>query len=422
MGYQRRTVDDELDQLLPGLAAIALEGAKGVGKTATAEQRAATVLRLDDAADRTAVAADPRTVLAHPRPVLVDEWQLVPEVWDVVRRQVDRDATPGQLLLTGSATASPGARLHSGAGRIVRLRLRPMTLEERGVATPSVHLSGLLTGARAPVHGSTNLTLADYVETIVSSGLPGVYRLPPRVRTAQLDSYVTNVVDREIPELGVGVRHPEVLRAWMTAYAAVTATTTSYNRILDAATAGEDTKPAKATVQTYRSVLERLWLLDPVPGWVPTLTPLSRLVQAQKHHLVDPGLAAQLLGATPESLLRGGPVASAHEGRLLGALFESLATLCVRTAAQAAGARVHHLRTRGGEQEVDLIVERPDHRVLAIEVKLGVAVDDDATRHLRWLRREIGDRLLDAVVLTTGSVAHRRPDGVAVVPLGLLGA
>src|SRR5665648_317727 len=302
MDYRRRTIDAELDELLPGLAAIALEGAKGVGKTATAEQRAATALRLDDPADRTAVVADPRTVLDHPRPTLIDEWQLVPEVWDVVRRQVDRDSTPGQMLLTGSATAGPGVRLHSGAGRIVRLRMRPMTLEERGIATPSVRLCNLLSGSRGAVRGSTTVELTEYVEAIVSSGLPGVYRLPPRFRTAQLDSYVANVVDHEIPELGVGVRHPEVLRAWFKAYAAATSTTASYNRILDAATPGEDAKPAKATVQTYRSLLERLWLLDPVPGWVPALAPFSRLVQAPKQHVVDPGLAAHLLGATPESL------------------------------------------------------------------------------------------------------------------------
>ncbi|MEU5467609.1 AAA family ATPase [Kocuria salsicia] len=131
-------MDLELDDLFTEVAALALDGPKAIGKTTTAEQRAAGLVKLDSKAVREPVAADPQIILRRPRPLLVDEWQKVPEVWDVVRRAVDEDAAGGQFLLTGSASPQDGAVQHSGAGRIGRLRMRPMTLAERGLVTPTV--------------------------------------------------------------------------------------------------------------------------------------------------------------------------------------------------------------------------------------------------------------------------------------------
>jgi predicted AAA+ superfamily ATPase len=150
---------------------------------------------------------------------------------------------------------------------------------------------------------------------------------------------------------------------------------------------------------------------------------LRRLGSAPRHHLADPALAARLLGVEAGALLdpgTRGPL-TPRDGTLLGQLFESLVTLDVRVYAQAAEARVGHLRTHGGEHEIDLIVERGDHRVLAMEVKLAHTVRDDDVRHLRWLRDQLGVDLLDAIVVTTGGDAYRRPDGIGVVPAALLG-
>lgn len=421
MEYLRRTVDDELDELLAELAAIAVDGAKGVGKTATAGRRTRGSFELDSAARRAIVEAEPRTVLDAARPTLIDEWQLVPEVWDVVRRLVDRDASPGQFLLTGSASPRPGATAHSGAGRIVRLRMRPMTLAERQVCATSVSLRDLLSGERPRLTGETEIGLADYVEEILGSGFPGIRALGARARRAQLDGYLRGVVDRDVPDNGLAVRKPDVLLGWLRAYAAATATTASYSRILDSATPGESDKPAKTTGMAYRDVLTQLWLLDPVPGWSPTHNRLSRLQQAPKHHLADPALAARLLGASADSLLAGqGESLSPRDGTLLGALFESLATLCLRVPAQAAEATVGHLRTRNGDREVDLVVVRDDGKATAFEVKLGGTVTDRDVRHLTWLAGALGADLLDAVVLNTGTTAYRRADGIGVLPLALL--
>jgi len=440
--YRRRIVDDELDELFCGLPAIALDGPKAVGKTATALRRAATTYRLDDEAERSIIQADPSQLLEGRRPVLIDEWQRLPESFDRVRRAVDDGAGPGSFLLTGSASPT-NPPTHSGAGRIVQVRLRPMTLAERNIGHPTVSLKELLHGGgdqgvqtgdepdsggratsdgRAPIAGRTDIGLKHYVREILASGFPGLHDLPDRLARAQLDGYIDRIVDRDFEDLGHRVRRPGTLRRWMQAYAAATSTTASYEKIRDAATSDQGEKPARASTQPYRDVLERLWILDPVPAWLPTRNRLARLSLPPKHHLTDPALAARLLDVDETTLLRAQPAgpAMAREGTLLGALFESLVTLSVRVYAQAAEARTAHLRTWSGGREIDLIVER-GRAVLAIEVKLGQTPDERDVRHLRWLQHELGGNLTDAIVITTGQVAYRRPDGIAVIPAALLG-
>lgn len=422
MKYVRRIIDHELDELFGQVPAIAIDGPKAVGKTTTAEQRVLGLLMLDSKANREAVHADPGLLLRRPRPLLIDEWQKVPEVWDVVRRAVDDDPTGGQFLLAGSASPRPEATAHSGAGRIGRLRMRPMTLSERGIGSPTVSLGELLAGGGLPVGGSTDVRLADYADEIVASGFPGMRNLGVRALKFQLDSYLRNAVDRDVPEQGLAVRKPDAMLGWLRAYAAATSTTASYSAVLDAATAGVSDKPARSTTVAYRDVLTQLWLLDPVPAWGPSGNPLARLAQSPKHHLADPALAARLLGLSVDALLSGeGRPIGPQAGGMLGHLFESLVTLCVRVAAQAAEASVGHLRTRNGDHEVDLVLVRDDGKMLAIEVKLAATVEDRDVAHLRWLANGLRGNLIDAIIINTGPNAYRRPDGIAVVPLALLG-
>ena len=257
----------------------------------------------------------------------------------------------------------------------------------------------------------------DGAAAICSTGLPGIYDLSPRARRAAIAGYVTRIIDRDVPEQGGSVRRPDTLRSWLTAYAAASSTTTTYTKILDAATPADTDKISKKTSDKYRDLLTKIWVLDSVPAWSPQAPSLARLNLSPKHQLFDPGIAANLLGITDRTLVS----AVKGTGEIFGQLFESLATLCVRTAGQAAEARTFHLRTKAGEHEVDLILERYDGAVLAFEVKLSPTVDDKDVSHLHWLGEQIGDSLVDKIVLTTGSTAYRRADGVAVVPLALLG-
>jgi uncharacterized protein len=420
--YIPRIVDGELDELLDALPAVALEGPKGVGKTATAERRAATIFQLDTPTHRQLAEADPAQLLEADPPVLLDEWQHVPAVWDGVRRAVDRDSTPNRYLLAGSM-APTSAPTHSGAGRIVTLRMRPFALSERGLASPAVSLRELLSGSRPEISGATDVRLAEYTGEIIRSGFPGIRHLRGRALRAQLDGYLTRVVDRDFTEQGHPVRKPQALRRWMAAYAAASSTTTTLEKIRKAATSGEGEVLSKNTVIAYREVLSRLWIIEPVPGWLPSRSHLARLTQSPKHQLADPALAARLLGISDEALLGGREPGTPvpRDGTFLGQLFESLVTLSIRSYAQSAEAQLRHLRTYDGRQEVDLIVERPDQRIVAVEVKLSSTVTDDDVANLTWLREKLGTDLLDSLVVTTGSHAYRRKDGIAVVPAVLLG-
>lgn len=422
MNYQRRVVDEEIDALvLGGVAAIAIEGAKAVGKSATAAQRAATSFLLEQPTTRELVLADPASIVIG-TPVLIDEWQHLPATWDTVRRAVDAGAGPGQFFLTGSASASnPGT--HSGAGRIVKVRMRPMSLFERGSAIPSVSLVDLLSGNRPDVSGTTSVDLAVYVNEIVRSGFPALRNLGDRVLRAQLRGYIDRVLDRDFQEMGRQVRNPAALRRWLTSYAAATSTSASYDAIRNAASPGEVEKFAKSTTQPYRDTLERLYLLDPLPAWLPTRNYFRELASSPKHHLADPALAVSLLGLSHEALITGaeGSVQIARDGSILGALFESLVVQSLRIYAQLAEATVGHFRTHRGDHEADAIIERADGKVVAVEVKLSATVSDSDVRHLLWLKEKLGEDLLDAVIVTTGPHAYRRIDGIAVIPAALIG-
>jgi len=419
--YRRRIVDDELDALLPHLPAISLEGPKGVGKTATALQRAGTVRRLDDPSQLQVITADPSRLTEGTPPVVIDEWQRFPESWDLVRRAVDANAAPGAFLLTRSATPSERPT-HSGAGRIVSVRLRPLTLVERGVGEPTVSLADLCTGSQPTISGATAVGLEQYVDELATGGFPGMRFASPRAQRAALDGYLARIVDVDLRELGVSIRNPSTLWRWLRAFAAATATSTSYDKIRNAATGGEDDKPAKTTVLNYRDALERLWILDELPSWSPSNNHLQRLAGAPKHHLADPALAIRMLGLEAGALLEGAnPQVAFRDGPFLGALFESLVTQSVRVFAQRAESSVGHLRTLGGDREVDLIVTRPDGRIVALEVKLAATVTDADVRHLAWLKRQLGSTVLDVAVITTGTEAYRRSDGIAVIPFALLG-
>ena len=422
MAYRRRAVDDELDELLGGIPAILLDGAKGVGKTSTGKRRAKTVIRLDVPSQLQIAQADPDGILDHESPILIDEWQRYAPIWDAVKRNVDDEDKDGVFILTGSAYV-PDATVHSGALRIHELRMRPMTLSERGVVNPSVSLSSLIDGEKEIKGNASHFGLSEYVKEIAASGFPGIRKMSAKLQSAELGSYLTNIVNRDFVEAGHKVRKPAVLLAWLRAYAAATATNMSYEKIRGMSISGDETPPTKVTALTHIEVLKMLRILDEVPAWLPGFNFLAELSQAPKRHLVDPALAVRALGLNAKMLLKGeeGEVRFEGKGDLLGRLFESLVTLSLRTFAQSLGATISHLRTVEGAREVDLILETEAGKIIGIEVKLSPTVKDDDVKHLLWLRENAKTEVIDLIVITTGDTAFRRADGVAVIPLALLG-
>jgi len=407
--YRPRVIDSELYDLLAVLPAISIEGPRAAGKTRTAQQFANTIYNLDDPDTLQMAQRDPSKLATGTEPILIDEWQRLPAAWDVVRRSVDEEFRPGRFLLTGSAHPSM-LPTHSGAGRIVTRRMWTTSLAERwGSAT--VSLGALLTGQRPEIQGTTTHTWLDYANEIVKGGFPGWQAVTGRAADLLVDGYLHRIAEHEFPQSGRSVRRPATLRRWMKAYAAAVSTTASYEAIRDAATAEEHDKPSKATTTAYREVLEQMWIVEPVPAWMPGNNRLSRLKRSPKHQLTDTSLAARLLNVKADALT---------EASLAGQLFESLITRDLRVYAQPADACVCHMRTWNDDREVDLIIEHVDG-IIAVEVKAAALVRPRNTRHLRWLKDRLGPAMLDAMVIYAGAEAYRDDDDIAIVPAGLLG-
>ncbi len=425
MSYVRRIVDERLDELCAGLPAVVLRGARGVGKSETAARRANTIYRLDIPQQFAVVEGHPDVLTTGETPILIDEWQKYPASWDLVRRAVDEDTSPNRFLLAGSAAPTEDP-LHTGAGRYVFLLMRPMSLAERGLAAPAVSLGDLLAGDASDVLGETEVVLPDYAEEIAGSGFPGIRDRPANLRQELLSGYLEATFSYALSGDGTEVpRHdPDALRRWTQAYAAATATTATYETIRDSATPGEAEKPSESQSLAIRRALADAYIVEPLPAWRPSLNNLRKLGKAPKHHLVDPALAAEALGTDAVALASvDGPRQYISKQRpLVAALFESLVAQSVRVYAEFHRANVHHLRTRDETHEVDLIVVRRDGGVVALEVKLSALPKPRDFRHLSWLKRTIGDRLLDAGIITTGKHAYRHKDtGFAVIPAALLG-
>jgi hypothetical protein len=402
-------------RLLSAVGAVVVEGPKACGKTATARQLAASEVLFDiDPNVRQALAADPALVLDGSTPRLLDEWQVEPSVWNHVRRAVDDRARPGQFILTGSAVPADDVTRHTGAGRIARLAMRPMSLFEAGRSDGRISLVDLLDG-RIASSADPGLTVTDVAEEVAIGGWPGLRDRPLPDALRAVRGYLTEIARVDVGRIDATRRDPDRVARLLRSLARNVATHAAATTL--AADAGGADGPLKDdTVREYLYALERLMVVEDQPAWAPRLRSKHRLRTAPKRHFVDPSLAVAALRATPDRLL--------HEINVLGFLFESLVVRDLRVYAQAADAQVLQYRDSGG-LEVDAIVEAGDGRWMAFEVKLGQRqVDEAAAGLLRFAERvdtaRCGRPALLGVIVATG-YAYRREDGVAVLPIGALG-
>lgn len=415
MEYQERIVDRELAARLTSAGAVVVEGPRACGKTATARQLTASEVLLDvDAGARQAIAVDPALVLDGSTPRLIDEWQLEPVIWNHIRRAVDDRARPGQFILTGSAIPVDDITRHTGAGRISRLRMRPMTLFETGHTNAAISLARLFD--RDPARsGDPGLSVADLAVRIATGGWPGFRGYTGEQSLRAVRDYLDEIRLADVSRVDGSRRDPDkvgrLLRSLARNVATYAAATT-----LAADAGGTDGALDDDTVREYLSALERLMIVEDQPAWAPHLRSKSRLRSAPKRHFVDPSLAVAALGVTPERLLR--------DLNLLGFLFESLVVRDLRVYAQAMGASVLQYRDNTG-LEVDAIVEAADGRWAALEIKLGLGqVDDAAARLLTFAKRvdtaRCGTPSVLGVIVGTG-YGYVRDDEISVIPIGSLG-
>ena len=424
-----RLIEPYLLNLMKEFPAIAIDGLKGVGKTVSTKRIASSAFELDKPRDFDIIANIPETLLEEPTPVLIDEWQRIPSVWDFVRRAVDDGARAGTFLLTGSIS-STDTNIHSGAARIIRRKMYPLSLAERGIEKPTVSIAEMFASTApfsASISGRANMSSRDYIYEIAASGLPEFRNYTIESRKIAFESYIENILSHDFRQQGIRIRQPETLMRWLRAYSAAISTDAGYSEILDASTAGEGNKPAVKTTIAYREALENLWLLDELKPWIDGESFFSSLKLSPKHYLADPAFAAYLLGLDENTLVGGAgwsPRAERFDekyGSIIGRLFEALVHLSLNTYASVNNAKLFFAKTHKGEREIDFIIQK-DTKVIACEVKFSPTVDAADGRHLRWFIKKVGQDCCDAMIISTGSAAYRRSDGIAVVPASLLGA
>ncbi len=388
------------------LPALMLTGPRATGKTTTARRHAQSIVRLDVEAQAAAFTADPDAALMALRlPVLLDEWQAVPGVLGAVKRAVDEGAGAGSFLLTGSVSADLHAQTWPGTGRIVPLHMHPLTVREtRGslAAEPfllrlaAADMDGFLAPADPP-------DLVGYLELALRGGFPeAALGLSVDARQAWLQGYLDQLFTRDAESLH-GPRDPRRLARYFEALALSTAGLPQHRTLYEAA--GIDRKTALA----YDRLLINLFVLEIVPAW--STNRLLRLAKAGKRYLVDPSLAAAALRLDELALLA--------DGEMLGRILDTfvLAQLAPELELASFAPHLHHLRTRDGRHEIDLVAEMPAGGIVAIEIKATASPKRADARHLEWLRDQLGALFLAGAVLHAGPRPFTLAERVFALPI-----
>jgi predicted AAA+ superfamily ATPase len=416
--YQPRLVDVELRDRLQAVGAVLLRGPKACGKTETARQQANSEIQIDDSPlVLTAMASDPTYLLQGATPRLIDEWQEQLPLWNTVRHEVDRRQGKGQFILTGSSTPRDDAltHLHSGVGRFGVVDVRTMTWFERDWSTGDVSLAELLAGGEAS-SAASDIDLPAVAAKLAVGGWPGNLGLSERHALEANRDYLELLVTQDMRRAAGARLDPGRVRRVLQSLSRNVSAECEISTIA-ADAGGADGPLSRNTVAEYLEALRLLMVTEDLTAWSAHIRSRARLRKSPKRHFADPSLACSALGLTPDRLLK--------DLGFLGLLFESQAVHDLRCYAQLSNGHLSHYRDSNG-LEADAVLEQADGSWAAFEVKLGFgAVQAGASSLLAFAanidRSKTGPPL--ALVVITGSgFAHRRPDGVYVVPLDRLRA
>lgn len=404
--YLQRLLDPLLDQVLRDHPAVMIGGPRACGKTTTAARHAATMARLDRPAEARVFEADPDAALRGLKePVLLDEWQEVPHVLGAVKRQVDRDSSPGRYLLTGSVRADLDTQTWPGTGRVIRLDMLPLTTSERLAQRVSTLVDRVAEGgALAPAEQA--LDLRDYAALALAGGFPEpALHLSEAGRTRWYESYAEQIATRDAPAVEQG-RDPHRMRRFIEALALNSAGVLPEKTIYDAAGLN------RRTAQAYGRLLANLGVAYELPAW--SHHRFQRLSRTPKRFVCDCGLLAAIVGADLEGLTR--------DSDLLGRFLETFVAGELRAQASVARMRhrLFHLRQQQGRHEVDIVAEGALGKLIAIEVKASAAPERRDARHLEWLRDGLGERFIGGVVLHTGPATYPLSERIQAAPISCL--
>ena len=413
-------MDAQVERYLNTFGAICIEGPKWCGKTWISSFHANSEFLIADSSNnfqnRRLAEMSPALVLEGKTPRLIDEWQEVDAIWDAVRYAIDQRGERGQFILTGSSTPKRKEnRVHSGVGRIGRLRMRTMSLYESGESSGKVSLESLCNGNITPML-TGDVDLRDLANYVVRGGFPGAMGLP--VENAQLisQSYIETILADDAQRIDGKKYDIDKMRLLLRSLARNESTTATKKKLATDIKEVDDESVDYDSVSAYLDVFERLFLLDNQKPFSLNIRSSIRVKQAEKRHFCDPSLACALLQATPERLI--------NDLETFGFLFEALCERDLRIYAESFGAQLFHYQDYANN-EIDAVVELKDGRWCAFEIKLGANQIDKAAENLIGIRDKIaaeGGKTPSVLCIVCGlsNAAYMRPDGVFVVPITAL--
>lgn len=418
--YRPRIIDSTIEKYLKTFGAVCIEGPKWCGKTWTSSYHSNSEIYMGDPTgnfqNRSLAQISPDLVLNGDHPRLIDEWQEVPPLWDAVRHKVDQTGEKGQFILTGSATPNHKGIMHSGAGRIARIGMHPMSLYESGDSTGMVSLEALCNGEIEPTM-TGEVDLRNLIEYIVKGGWPGNLDTPVDQAALLPLQYIEAIVEDDVYRIDGVKRNGEKMMLLLRSLARNEATTATNTALARDIRSVDDTSLDKDTVTDYLDIFRRLFIIDNQKPFSTNIRSSVRVKQAEKRHFCDPSLACALLHATPEILL--------HDLQTLGFLFESLCERDLKIYAESFGASLFHYQDYEGK-EIDAVIELPGGDWCGFEIKLGANQIDDAAASLLDINGRIKKdpkgqpaKVL-CVICGLSNAAYQRPDGVYVVPITAL--
>ena len=428
--YMPRIIDEQLARYLKTFGAVCIEGPKWCGKTWTSSFHSSSEIYIGDPAggfqNRRLAEISPDLVLDGEFPRLIDEWQEVPQIWDAVRSKVDQTGRKGQYILTGSSTPNYKGVLHSGAGRIGRLRMRPMSLYESGDSVGLISFKELCYGKISSASGDIfhgkfigDTPLMKLIELIIRGGWPESLSLQIDQSRIIASEYLNAIIENDVHRLDGVKRNVNKMRLLLRSLARNEGSLVSNRTLKNDIKEVDDEDVDSETVAEYLNIFDRLYITDNLPPYSSGIRSSVRVRQSVKRFFADPSLTCALLRATPAGLI--------NDLNTLGFLFEALCVRDLRIYAEAFGGSVFHYRDYRG-REIDLVIERPDGHWCAFEVKLGANQIDEAAAKLVSLRDEIvsdsAGKKPEVLVIVCGlaNAAYQRPDGVFVVPIRALSA
>ena len=418
--YKPRIIDEKVNEYLSVFGAVCIEGPKWCGKTWTSRHHSKSEYLVGDPQNnfqnRQLALLSPALVLPGDVPRLIDEWQEVTSLWDAVRYEVDTRGEKGQFILTGSSTPKRKGILHSGVGRIGKLRMRPMSLFEAGCSSGDISLEELCNGKlNQKLIGEVDIhNLIDY---IIRGGWPGNQETPIESAGLLPKEYITGVVDDEVHRIDDIQRDKRKVELLLKSLARNESTTVTNNTIASDIKAIDDEEIDKNTIGIYMDIFSRLFLTDNQKPFSSNIRSSIRVKQAEKRHFADPSLACALLGATPEKLL--------GDLNTLGFLFEALCERDLRIYAESFDAELYHYQDYNNN-EIDAVIELKNGNWCAFEIKLGAHQIDSAAEQLINIKNTIAAQKdgippsVLCVICGMSNAAYRREDGVFVVPITAL--